>query len=262
MASRTNPFVVGGFVRDWVSGGPFESIDDFDCMTDLGNGDKLAQAFAEASGYENELTTYEYSGTMLVYHNNLKFEFQSDNNPHVHFNVASELNRLGVVATTLTKNIYERDFTINTLCYDVLRNKIVDVTGYGVQDLYHDSILRTPIAAKQAMINNPFLLLRMVRFQIQLNLTLDKELAMAVPEGVEILKSRYQDRTQKFVDKLVRKTFGLNPDLADKLYRDYGLYDVVKSNAIPKRYKEKALFDGLEKDYQSSHNNQRKTELF
>lgn len=255
--SGTVPLIVGGFVRDWIIGEGFEEINDFDVMTRDNNSKVLAQAFSEASGYENGYTTYGYTGTMMVYNNGLKFEFQSDNNPHVHFDIIPDMQELGVQVTPLTKNIYERDFTINTLCYDLINNKILDVTGYGVQDLYHDRILRTPITAIRAIENNPFILLRMVRFQIQFDLELDQELALAVPNGIAILRDRMHERSPKMVNNIVRSTFNLNPDKADELYKKYGLYDILDDRAIPKKYKRKALFDELEQDYQSRQNTER-----
>lgn len=220
------PLVVGGFVRDWLIGVPIEEIRDFDVISRKGRIEDILQDFSRRFGL-GEPIVYEYTGTKKIVCNGYNFEFQSVDNPNVHFPVEDEMQRMGVPVTFLNKNIYERDFTIDTMCYDVIDEKFLDITGEGYEDLIKRKVIRTPIPAKRAIEFNPFIILRMMRFHLEFDLEISEELKEALPEGVKLLPKATADRSERFVKDLVRDIFDIDSEKADKLFREYNLYNLI-----------------------------------
>eukprot|EP01054_Gregarina_sp_Poly1_P005078 Gregarina_sp_Poly_1__5077@NODE_2691_length_1818_cov_25_964021_g1708_i0_p1_GENE_NODE_2691_length_1818_cov_25_964021_g1708_i0NODE_2691_length_1818_cov_25_964021_g1708_i0_p1_ORF_typecomplete_len594_score89_73PolyA_pol/PF01743_20/2_1e29PolyA_pol_RNAbd/PF12627_7/0_00024_NODE_2691_length_1818_cov_25_964021_g1708_i0541784 len=60
-----------------------------------------------------------------------------------------------------------RDFTINALFYNIVRQEVEDFTGKGLDDL-SVKILRTPLDAKQTFLDDPLRLIRAARFLAKL----------------------------------------------------------------------------------------------
>lgn len=219
------PYIVGGFIRDWLMNHPIEKIKDIDIISRYGKTEEIIYDFVTRYGL-GEPKLYDYTGTQTIFFKNYKLEFQSSDNPNVHFPIEEELEKMGIENSFLNKNIYERDFTINTICYDVINNKIIDLTGYGIDDLINKT-LRTPINAEAAIFFNPLIILRGLRFLIEFNLKFDPEYHQAMLAGLELLPKAVEDRDTRFVNSIIRETFSHNEKKADELYRKYGIYDLI-----------------------------------
>lgn len=219
------PYIVGGFIRDWLMNLPIEEIKDIDIISRYGKTEELIYDFVTRYGL-GEPKKYDYTGTQTIFFKNYKLEFQSSDNPNVHFPIEEELQKMGIENTFLNKNIYERDFTINTLCYDTVNNTIIDLTGYGIEDLTN-KILRTPINAEAAIFFNPLIILRGFRFLIEFDLKFDPEYHKAMIAGLELLPKAVEDRDTRFVNSIIRDTFSYDEEKADTLYRKYGIYDLI-----------------------------------
>lgn len=76
---------------------------------------------------------------------------------------------------TPEEDAYRRDFTINSLFYNIMTNSIEDLTNQGLQDL-QAGLIRTPLPALTTFTDDPLRLLRAVRFASRYNFTLDAEI--------------------------------------------------------------------------------------
>jgi len=72
-----------------------------------------------------------------------------------------------------------RDFTINSLFYNVRTNKIEDWTGRGLDDLIVHRRIVTPVDAHTTFHDDPLRILRAIRFCVRLDFTLDDEIVQA-----------------------------------------------------------------------------------
>ncbi len=72
-----------------------------------------------------------------------------------------------------------RDFTVNSLFYNLRTNQIEDWTGRGVSDLTNHNLLVTPLDAKITFHDDPLRVLRAVRFAVRYDLTLSEEIVTA-----------------------------------------------------------------------------------
>lgn len=64
---------------------------------------------------------------------------------------------------TIEEDCYRRDFTVNSLYYDITRRRMVDITGLGIKDM-HDGLLRTPMDPDETFNDDPVRILRGLRF--------------------------------------------------------------------------------------------------
>lgn len=64
---------------------------------------------------------------------------------------------------TIEEDCYRRDFTVNSLYYDITRRRMVDITGLGISDM-HAGLLRTPLDPDETFNDDPVRILRGLRF--------------------------------------------------------------------------------------------------
>ena len=96
--------------------------------------------------------------------------------------------RPAVHAGTLAQDVWRRDFTVNALV-ETFAGRIVDVTGWGVDDLFA-RLLRTPLDPVHAFDEDPLRMLRAARFAAKIDATAVDELLAAMrnrAERVEML---------------------------------------------------------------------------
>ena len=74
-----------------------------------------------------------------------------------------------------------RDFTINSLYYNLKTELIEDYTGLGLEDLRNGRI-RTPMAAYQTMIDDPLRILRALRFAVRYAMKIEPDILKAATD--------------------------------------------------------------------------------
>ena len=243
------PYIVGGFVRDWIYGLELEDVNDFDVISELGKTDEIIEDMAMRFGLGAPVE-YGYTGTKKLIIEGYTFEFQSANNPHVHFPIEPDLEAMGIEVNYFNKNIYERDFTIDTLCYDVIEKKIVDLTGNGVEDLVDNHLLRTPIDPRKAIEYNPFIILRGFRLCLEFGLQPEEKYKQLIPYGVQLLPKAIEERSEKFAKGIIRDIFEYDFDKATELFAFYGLYNVLP---VPKDILDKKVKNDMGIKFQAEN---------
>jgi tRNA nucleotidyltransferase/poly(A) polymerase len=76
---------------------------------------------------------------------------------------------------TPLEDALRRDFTINSLFYNINEDIVEDFTGQGFDDM-DAKLLRTPLPALKTLMDDPLRLLRAIRFASRFGLSLDSEL--------------------------------------------------------------------------------------
>lgn len=106
---------------------------------------------------------------------------------------------------TLRDDLIRRDFTLNAMAEDEHGN-LIDLFG-GQQDLAK-GLLRTPLPAKQTMMDDPLRFLRALRFSITKNFTIDLKIFDAVQNQPDILEKLEKvvsaDRIREEVFKMMK----------------------------------------------------------
>jgi tRNA nucleotidyltransferase/poly(A) polymerase len=83
---------------------------------------------------------------------------------------------------TPTEDAYRRDFTINSLFYNLQTNCIEDYTARGIQDLQNRRLI-TPFPPSITFYDDPLRLLRAIRFTIRFRLTMDPTIVAAAQDS-------------------------------------------------------------------------------
>lgn len=91
----------------------------------------------------------------------------------------SEASRIPVITVgTPLDDAERRDFTINSLFYNLNTRAVEDMTGRGLQDL-RDGIIRTPLEPETTFLDDPLRVLRAVRFASRYQFTMVDDLKAA-----------------------------------------------------------------------------------
>ncbi|POM71173.1 tRNA nucleotidyltransferase [Phytophthora palmivora] len=227
--------VAGGWVRDKLLG---RESDDVDIVLDRMTG----RAFADlVNSYETshgrkaravgvikanpEQSKHLETATMQIGENlgwvdfvNLRAE-----------TYASEDNRIPTVEIgTPQQDAERRDFTINSLFYNLATKEVEDFTGRGLEDL-RNGRLRTPLEPRVTFLDDPLRVLRAVRFASRFNCTLEDDLrASAQLEEVRVALVRKvsRERVGKELSGMLTGS-AAHPERALRLLHDLHLCESV-----------------------------------
>ena len=81
---------------------------------------------------------------------------------------------------TPLEDALQRDFTVNSLFYNVRTSAIEDWTGRGITDLLDDAIIRTPLDPISTLRDDPLRAFRAVRFAARFGMTVDDDVLSCV----------------------------------------------------------------------------------
>ena len=79
---------------------------------------------------------------------------------------------------TPEQDAFRRDFTINSLFYNINTGAVEDFTGRGIEDMKL-GIIRTPLPARETFVDDPLRVLRAIRFASRFGFSLDESLVDA-----------------------------------------------------------------------------------
>ena len=79
---------------------------------------------------------------------------------------------------TPEQDAFRRDFTINSLFYNINTKEVEDYTGKGIEDM-RLGVIRTPLAAMETFLDDPLRVLRAIRFASRFGFALDESLVEA-----------------------------------------------------------------------------------
>lgn len=169
-------YLVGGFPRTIVMGKPLSEVHDLDIATESPEkATQLAGLVASAQDASN-VETLHRTMTVTMSVGGVDVDFQG---PSSHEDVREYLRVQGIDPTPLALNIYDRDFTINSLAMPLDSNEIMDVTGRGIQDIKR-GMISSILPAGYSVPNNPLMITRAVRFSARFGFGIEASLWKAM----------------------------------------------------------------------------------
>jgi tRNA nucleotidyltransferase/poly(A) polymerase len=234
----SQPFIVGGVPRDRVMGKKSKTINDIDLTT--GDQDALKLGVLLANNFKNsKYRTYD-DGHSSINIAGLRIDFSSN---FVIPNIQEILIKKGVKdIDPIKKELYSRDFTMNTLLEDLDLSNVYDLTKTGVDDIKSE-IIRCPIDPNITIGADPRRILRAIKYAIKFDFVIEDGLKGVILErrkSIANLPKRFvQDRMNEIVRLDNEK--GLEMLIEFKLLPIVPLSKVIYDMLIQKRQLARAL---------------------
>jgi len=192
--SKTEVFVIGGFVRDQFLNRPSKDID----ILVIGNGIDFAEKVG--AKLRTKVAVFKNFGTAMLKHGDLEIEFVGARKE----SYRSDSRKPIVENGTLSDDQLRRDFTINALAISLNKadfGEIIDPFN-GVTDL-QQALIRTPLDPAVTFSDDPLRMMRAIRFATQLNFEIDPEALEAIKNQKErisiVSKERITDELNKII---------------------------------------------------------------
>ncbi len=228
-------FIVGGFVRDLLL--RYQNL-DIDLVVE-GNGIKFAQVFAKRVGAKVK-THEKFNTAILIFEDGLRIDVATAR--HEHYRSPGDLPL--IMSASLKKDLYRRDFTINTLAISINPDSFGElIDHFGAQRDIKDKVIR--VLHNLSFNEDPTRMLRAVRFEQRYNFKICKQTLKLLKKA---LKQKVMGETSKarvlleFIHILEEK----DPIKAIKRLDELGILREIHP-ALRLEYRNLALLQEVEK---------------
>ncbi len=197
---ENNTFLVGGYVRDFLLKNP---LNDLDFVVNLPQGGIKLASYLFKKRLCSPPVIYKRFGTAMVHISSHKVEFvmtrsesyqAKDRNPEVVF-------------ASLREDAFRRDFTINSLYYNISTQEIIDVTERGLNDL-KSKLIRSTSDPDLIFKEDPLRILRAIRFAARLNFTIEEKTLQGIIKWKDHLQYISIERIKdEFISMILHKGF-------------------------------------------------------
>jgi len=197
-------YIVGGYPREVAMGLSISSVKDLDFSGAWRNqSQKVGGLLAERLGI-TDVKIFHRTGTLSFVYKDVKVDFKGNFSP---VEVRKEMREQGIPTTPLNMDIYNRDFTINMLIYNVLTKKIHDVCKCSMEDI-KGKLIQTFFSANNIVQQNPIIILRALKYKIRHGFDIDPELHIAMKRHRGLLfDGRYSDERLKIARENFKSIF-------------------------------------------------------
>ena len=213
--TKTEAYVIGGFVRDLFLDRPSKDID----IVVLGNGIE----FAEQTGRQlkTKVAVFKNFGTAMLKYNDLEIEFVGARKE----SYRSDSRKPIVENGTLEDDQLRRDFTINTLAISLNKENygsLIDPFN-GLADLER-KLIRTPLDPAITFSDDPLRMMRAIRFATQLNFDIDEIALAAISKQKERISIVSKERITDELNKII---LAKTPSIGFNYLFDTGLLHLI-----------------------------------
>ena len=210
-------YLIGGYPRDLVLKSSPSDIEDLDFSSAWPNqGIKVGGLLAEKLGVK-DVKLYHRTMTLNFDYQGVKIDFKGNFSP---MEVRKKLRERGIKVTPLNLDVYNRDFTINMLLYNINKDTIHDISGYAQKDL-DNGVIRTFFNSDYTCKQNPIIILRAIKFKIRYGFDIHPDLEKAMKDNVDLLFSGNLSNERLILARENVKKEGKKE--AEKLFKQFGL---------------------------------------
>ncbi|MFH1423440.1 MAG: HD domain-containing protein [Candidatus Nealsonbacteria bacterium] len=189
-------FVVGGCVRDLLSGG---NPKDWDVATSA-KPEEIQKVFPK-NFYENKfLTVTVQTGSKSLETKEVEITTYRSESKYTDKRHPDEVR----FAKNIQEDLSRRDFTVNALALELLKsdfNKTIDPFN-GRQDL-SDKIIRAVGIAQDRFAEDALRMMRAIRFATTLDFTIEEKTAVAIKKNALLLKAISKERVRDELAKII-----------------------------------------------------------
>jgi hypothetical protein len=203
----SKPYIVGGVPRDQQMEGTHD-LADIDITTGDNDVHTLAKLFAETVGKDPIWQNNHF----MITHNDIRYDF-AKHEPHPE--VDDYLRFKGIKnPSEMLKEVYSRDFTINTLMMPMDQGDVIDLTGRGVSDIKH-KILSCPISCGLSFKQDPKRILRAFYFKTKYDFEFSEDVSNAIDKNKHLLGGINRRYAAEMINKVVREDTDVLDELID-----------------------------------------------
>jgi len=210
---KNKTFLAGGYVRDKILGRPSKDIDIV--VAKENGGIDLATYISNKLGIREPVIFPTFGTAKIQLPSGLEVEFVQTRNEEYMRGSRKPRTSFG----TLNEDIERRDFTINTLLYDLTNDKILDLTGRGLSDL-KKGLIKTPLDPNETFKDDPLRMLRAIRFATKYGFEFDENIIPAIKANSQELRHISKERIQDEFNKMLLTK---KPSRALEIMRKTGL---------------------------------------
>ncbi len=183
-------YAVGGFVRNKIAGLGETDIDIA--------GPAIAEALGISRRYQTKIVNYKL-GTAIIRYNDDKYEYTPFRVER--YAPGGEHTPVEVRFTTdLRQDAMRRDFTCNSIYYDITNDKIIDPLN-GIADI-EKKIIRS-YNPQRTFSSDGLRILRMIRLAVETGFKIDGETAKAAKANAPLLRDISAERRRQELDRIL-----------------------------------------------------------
>ncbi len=194
-------YIVGGFVRDSLLGTTSDDID----ITSSMPCEEVLEICKELDIKTSTINSH--LGTLQIRFNNFKFEYTRFRSESYEVKGAHSPSGIKFV-DDINIDTLRRDFTINSIYYDIDNNEYVDISS-GREDI-SKQIIRTTNQPDITLLDDGLRILRAVRFASTLNFKIERTTLSALKKFAPNLNQISKERILKELTQLVVADLKLN----------------------------------------------------
>jgi len=213
--SKTEAYVIGGFVRDLFLNRPSKDID----VVVVGSGIEYAEAVGRK--LSTKVAVFKNFGTANIKYQDLEVEFVGARKE----SYRSDSRKPIVEDGTLEDDQLRRDFTINALAINLNADHFGELLDPfdGIKDL-ENKLIRTPLDPEITFSDDPLRMMRAIRFASQLNFDID-------PAALNAIKTQKQRigivSKERITDEMNKIILSKKPSIGFKHLFDTGLLQII-----------------------------------
>ena len=230
----STPYLVGGIPRDiYLNAGT--EFSDIDITT---NSSDIIRLALLCCGFFNKYFKVFDDGHLSIYLDDNILDFSS------HFISDSAVKYAGDISDNKLKEVYSRDFTMNTLHMDLSSLEIIDPLGVAKKDI-DDRIIKTPVSPEISLTDDPNRIWRAVRFSSKLDFNIDEEIIDFIKEN----KSYFENHPEikpAYIESTIGESMKLNPK---RTLENLISMDILGLVPLSGEFKEELIKRRMIKDY-------------
>ena len=183
-------YLSGGCVRDIEMGNSLSEICNLDFVCNFSDVCvKIGYLLADELGVPSDRVTHNEKSICFEF-DGITVNFIVKYCPE---RIKEKLVSIGEDITPINIDVYNRDFTVNMLIYDVLKEKVLDITGRSKKDI-SNKVIKTFFDPCFVCCENPLVMLRALKWKLKYDFDIDLELVESIKKNSHMLfDGRYSD---------------------------------------------------------------------